>query len=494
MTTDIGVKRAVGYFRVSTKPQANENHSSLETQESRFQNYCSRIHAVSVRTYTDIMTGRRDDRREYLSMVEFASEGGADLIVVQFLDRFGRNPKEILRRIWTLQEHGVTVVATDEDIQEELILLIKAGIAGAESRRTSERVRAYMARSVAKGVHAARPPFGLRPIRSLESGNLIVTWEIEPQEATTVRTMMRLAVDENLGYKAIADRLNAEGLKSRTGKPFASFTIQQILTNPAVVGILRYGKRARKGNPQQEIIEVPDFFPPILSRDEWERLQERLAIRRENPRGQAHASVYLLTGIARCGHCQGPLTGKVGMAYKGKRYRNYWCSRSLRSKAFCGVANGHSTQKLEEAILEHMGQYSDPDMVRALLEAQGQETDTRDEAELDRVTGRLAELEQAFLNDLDRVDRHVMTEAEYIARQENRRREQEGLQSRRVELEASVAAQRDMEAQAATVPVKVHSFLEDFREMDVRKAKATLQGIIKAAHVFNDGRIELEFR
>ena len=52
----------------------------------------------------------------------------------------------------------------------------------------------------------------------------------------------------------------------------------------------------------------------------------------------------------RCGHCGGPLTGKVGMAYKGKRYRNYWCSRSLRSKAFCGVANGHSSPKLESAV------------------------------------------------------------------------------------------------------------------------------------------------
>jgi len=36
--------------------------------------------------------------------------------------------------------------------------------------------------------------------------------------------------------------------------------------------------------------------------------------------------------------------------------------------------------------------------------------------------------------------------------------------------------------------------MEDFRDMDVRQAKAILQGIIKAAHVFNDGRIELEFR
>ena len=115
MATATSTKRAIGYFRVSTAEQAGERHSSLETQESRFHDYCAQMQAVSVGTYTDVITGRRDDRREYLRMVEFALEGGADLIVVQFLDRFGRHPKEILRSIWALQEKGVSVVATDED-------------------------------------------------------------------------------------------------------------------------------------------------------------------------------------------------------------------------------------------------------------------------------------------------------------------------------------------------------------------------------------------
>ena len=144
--------------------------------------------------------------------------------------------------------------------------------------------------------------------------------------------------------------------------------------------------------------------------------------------------------------------------------------------------------------MEHLNQYSDPDMVRELLDAQGQETDTQHEAELARVTARLGELERGFLNDLDRVDREIMTESEYLKRQEIRRQEQEGLQPRKAELEAAVAAQKDIEAQAAAVPVKVRSFMEDFRDMEVPQAKAVLQSIIKAAHVFKDGRIELEFR
>ena len=154
----------------------------------------------------------------------------------------------------------------------------------------------------------------------------------------------------------------------------------------------------------------------------------------------------------------------------------------------------HRQERLETAVLTFLGQYADPDVTRKLLEAQELEVDTRAEEELTTVSARLAHLEQAFLNDLDRVDREVMTDAEYLKRQEVRRGEQKGLQARKIELESAIAAQRDMEVQVAAVPIKVQTFLEDFQEMDVREAKAILQGIIKAAHVFSDGRIELEFR
>ena len=81
MTTQVGIKRAVGYFRVSTPGQAGEQHSSLETQEARFVDYCKRNLLAQVATFTDIITGRRDDRKEYLRLVDFAANGGADVVV-----------------------------------------------------------------------------------------------------------------------------------------------------------------------------------------------------------------------------------------------------------------------------------------------------------------------------------------------------------------------------------------------------------------------------
>jgi site-specific DNA recombinase len=127
MITASKTKRAVGYIRVSDPKQTGERHSSLETQEASYLNYCKQNQLSPVATFTDVVSGRRDDRKEYQRMVEFVMQGGADVIVVKFLDRFGRNPKEILRRYWELQDHGISVIATDEDIREELVLLVKAG-------------------------------------------------------------------------------------------------------------------------------------------------------------------------------------------------------------------------------------------------------------------------------------------------------------------------------------------------------------------------------
>jgi hypothetical protein len=44
------------------------------------------------------------------------------------------------------------------------------------------------------------------------------------------------------------------------------------------------------------------------------------------------------------------------------------------------------------------------------------------------------------------------------------------------------------------VPKVIKTFAEAFQSLDIRQQKAQLQTILKAAYVYNDGRIELEFR
>ena len=103
-----GAKRAVCYRRVSSAGQTGERHSSLETQESQYLKYCDTRNYIPVRTFQDVVSGRRDDRREYLQMVDFVMQGGAEVVVVQFFDRFGFRVEEWQRLAEALRIHGAS--------------------------------------------------------------------------------------------------------------------------------------------------------------------------------------------------------------------------------------------------------------------------------------------------------------------------------------------------------------------------------------------------
>ena len=432
-------------------------------------------------TFTDIATGRRDDRAQYRAMLAYIVEHGIGNVVVLYLDRFGRNPREILRRYWELEEQGITVQSITEDLREELMLLLRAGIAGQDSKRTSERVTLALRKAAEQGKIVSKLPFGYIKIRDAKGERI----EQVAREAEAVRLAYELATERNLGYKGVADELSTLGYRTKSGALFAAQSVKLILMNPAMAGHAVF-----RGQGEEIITE--NAFPAILGSDEWDQLQRRLTIRREGQhRGRTDSSAYLLSGSLRCGHCGGAMAG----ASKGpNKHRYYECCNRKMAGALCNQAVSHRKDALEAAILEHLGQYTDPEIVRDLLEEQGQKSDVDDELKLARVSGRLVELDRAFLSDMDRLDRGILTEPEYVKRQEVRRGEQEGLQTRKSDLETKVAAQQDMDSQAAAVPVKVGTFLEDFHGMDVRHAKAILQGIVEAAHVFSDGRIELEFR
>ncbi len=72
--------------------------------------------------------------------------------------------------------------------------------------------------------------------------------------------MSRLAVEENLGYKGTADQLTQMGFLGREGRPFASFTLQRVLVNEALAGVLVYGKKPRKVIPSRSWSGFPGSF------------------------------------------------------------------------------------------------------------------------------------------------------------------------------------------------------------------------------------------
>ena len=464
-----------------------ERHVSLEVQQEAFRLYRETNSLRSVAVFTDVASGRKDDRPQYQAMLRFIIEHHVGCVVVLFLDRFGRNPREILRRYWELEERGIAVQSVNEDLREELLPLIRAGIAGAESKRTGERVRAALHRAAEKGRHMGRPPYGYTKEYQGREFKLVQV----PEQVEAIRLAYRLAVEENYGFRRIANELNRLGYRGKPesgSKLFERQTVKVILINPSLKGDMVYGK----GDEQ---VVKNGMYPAILTEEEWDRLQQRLAIHREGQqRGKVNVSNYLLSGIVHCGYCGGRMIGSTSTSGR-TRHSYYICAnRRDRASARCDTLNSHRADRLEPAVLDFLGQYEDPVKFRELVQAQDTEVDSRQEQELIRASARLKELETGMLNDLDRLDRAIITEAEYTKRAEVRRDEQAALQARKDELEASIIVHRESEAQANSVPDQVRSFMADFQDMEVPRAKAILQTILKSAHVWKDRRVELEFR
>ena len=166
----------------------------------------------------------------------------------------------------------------------------------------------------------------------------------------------------------------------------------------------------------------------------------------------------------------------------------------MKSKALCGIYNGHAALRLEQTVLEYLGQYSDPEMVRQKLSAARNQEITEKSESLKKVERSLVELEGQFLKHLDLLKRGVVNEKEFSTANEHIRGNVEALQAKKEELAGWLNKQQRKTEAVRDIPTAVGSFLVDFQSMDIRKQKSQLQTLLKAIHVYRDDRLELEFR
>ena len=159
----------------------------------------------------------------------------------------------------------------------------------------------------------------------------------------------------------------------------------------------------------------------------------------------------------------------------------------------CATYNGHAAQKLEETVLDYLGQFSDPEKVREHLRAAKRREVGKKEAELKAVDRGLSDIETQFTQHLNFLKRDVLSEDEFIKANEDLRTQKAELESRKADLETWVEQQQGRALAAERMPVAIRSFVEDFGRLDVRVQKARLQEILKAVHVRRNA-LEVEFR
>lgn len=297
---------ALGYVRVSDDDQGKYG-KSLPVQRQRIEEYCRQKGWQLLHIYEDVQSGRRDDRQQYQAMLARIRKGDVSAVVVQWLDRFGRNTEEMLPRIWEMRRLKVDVVATDQDVSDPFILNILAAVAEFESRRIGERVRVVMARLHEQGKRVQPPPYGYC---MSDDGYLLVV----PEEAVVVRQIFRWFLN-GVGIQGIVVRLNNQGIPAPRGGKWWPRTLELMLRTPSYIGhTLRNG------------ILVEHTHEPIIDAETWQAVQELLRRRAWTLVPRAPNTPFPLAGLLRCAHCGRRLyTAYQRYRTKRKPHRSYRC-------------------------------------------------------------------------------------------------------------------------------------------------------------------------
>ncbi len=155
----------VAYERVSTARQGRSG-LGLEAQRKAINNFATSRNADVLARFTEVESGRKNERPELLEALTLARLTGATLVIAK-LDRLSRNAAFLL----TLRDSGVRFLAVDMPEADDLTVGIMALVAQEEreaiSRRTREALAVAKARAGGCLGRRSHRPFGGKVGRTL---------------------------------------------------------------------------------------------------------------------------------------------------------------------------------------------------------------------------------------------------------------------------------------------------------------------------------------
>ena len=221
-------ERVAAYCRVSTA--MTEQKESLQAQREHFEQVIAqRSDWVFAGIYSDegISGTKKETRPALQRLLQDCENGLIDRIVTKSLSRFARNTADCLEMVRHLLNLGIPIYFEKEHLdtgrmENEFLLTLLGSLAEDESRSMSKNIKWSIQRRMENGTYLSGPPYGYRQ----ESDG----WHIVEAEARWVRSMFEQA-GNGVNFKAIAEALNAQGVKAPRKKPWTKDTLLYLLKN-----------------------------------------------------------------------------------------------------------------------------------------------------------------------------------------------------------------------------------------------------------------------
>ena len=348
-------KKVAIYCRVSTTEQAEEGYS-IDEQNIKIREYCEREGHEIYNLYEDRgISGKNITNRPGIKqLLQDATENKFDLVIVWKLNRISRKLLDILNIVELLNKHNIAFRSLTENFETEtpsgkLQLNIMGAIGEFERETIAENVKMGLLARAKEGRWNGGVVLGYDLVELNNEGkkrkNTVL--KINEKEANTVRRIFEL-YSQGHGYKAVVNRINKEGHKTKRNGEFAVSTVKEILQNPVYIGKIRYNVRQdwskkRRNNINANPILSDGIHEPIIDVETWNKVQVIL-----KERSKKHNKVYdcefPLTGILKCPVCGAGMTISRSTAKRKdgtRRINEYYSCGNWKNKG-TAVCNSNS--------------------------------------------------------------------------------------------------------------------------------------------------------
>ena len=217
--------KTINYYRVSTAKQGRSG-LGLDAQRNEIERFCASRNCQPLGEYTEIESGKRDDRPELVKALHHAKVTGATLVIAK-LDRLSRN----LAFLAAMQDAGTKFIAADMPEANELTIHIMAAMAQAERKAISKRTKEALAAAKARGQRLGNP-MGAKAFGDRQGNDAAVT-AIRAKSATFAKDVMpviKAIQDDGLQtLRAIAGALNERGIVTARGGKWGPQSVSNLI-------------------------------------------------------------------------------------------------------------------------------------------------------------------------------------------------------------------------------------------------------------------------
>ncbi len=359
------------YLRLSKEDLGkNDESSSIQSQRLIIEAFARHNNLKIAREYVDDgYSGGNFDRPAFTRMIEDIESGKINCVITKDLSRLGREIYKTGNYIEEyFLEHDVRYIAINDSYDSNIgdsMLGIRLGVNDLYLRDISKKVRSSFRVKQEKGEYIGSfPCYGY--VKDPEDKHKLI---IDPEASKIVKYIYQLFL-EGLGVTRICRKLTDEKIPipivyKKEPRSLAvtendgygiwkNSTIRNILKSQMYIGNMvqhthekiSYNQKKLKHMKENEFIIVENTHEAIISKEDFEKVQEMLKQKRHTPK-ERYYDRFLLSGIMFCGKC-GHTLGVSERQTKSNLSQYTHCNHYLRK----GIMSGCTPNRLNYYLLE----------------------------------------------------------------------------------------------------------------------------------------------